>query len=242
MRYGIISDIHGNLEAFQAVLGALSNDRIDRYLSIGDVIGYGADPKACIRLVKSLNPAMLIAGNHEWGVAGLLDLEYFSDTAKAAVISTKSILDGSEIEYLKSFKIFHEGDTWTLVHGTLNNPEKFYYMLDYGDAYHTMRLMKTPLCFVGHSHAAGIFYLSNEGIGFTKGPKINIDYSKKYVINAGSIGQPRDFDPRAAYVIYDDEAKTVEIRRVEYDIKTAQGKILKTGLPKDLAFRLAEGR
>src|SRR3990167_8881294 len=98
MRYGLISDIHCNLEAFQAVLGVLSKDRVDKYLCIGDVVGYGADPNACIRLVKSLNPAVLIAGNHEWGVAGLLGLEYFTEIAGAAIVWTKSALGRDEIE------------------------------------------------------------------------------------------------------------------------------------------------
>src|SRR3989338_4773652 len=128
MRYGILSDIHGNLEALQAVLKALSGDGIDRYLCLGDVVGYGADPKACIKLVKTLEPEVMIAGNHEWGVLGLFGLEYFHPLAQSAVVWARGALDASETEYLKSFRLTCELDDCTLVHGTLIEPEKFYYM------------------------------------------------------------------------------------------------------------------
>src|SRR3989338_4502921 len=128
MRYGLISDIHGNLEAFQAVLGVLSKDRIDKYLCIGDVVGYGADPKACIRLVKSLEPKALIAGNHEWGVVGLTYLEYFNELARKAVIWTKGILSRDEFDYLKSFRLVYEDEAFALAHGSFDSPEKFQYI------------------------------------------------------------------------------------------------------------------
>ncbi len=242
MRYAVLSDIHGNLEAFRAVLDSISKEKIDAYLSIGDVIGYGADPIVCMRLLRSVAPQVLIAGNHEWAVLGLADIEYFNEAAKAAVLWTKEALRGEGLDYIKSFTLVHEDKGFSLVHGSLDHPEKFYYILDYDDACDTMRLMKTKICFVGHSHAAGIFYSKAEEAVFTKGPRIRIDRARKYIINAGSIGQPRDLDPRAAYVIYDEEEGTVEIKRVEYDVKSAQDKILKAGLPEILAWRLAEGR
>lgn len=242
MRYGLISDIHGNLEAFKAVLGALSKESIDEYLSIGDVIGYGADPGACIKLVTSLKIKALIAGNHDWAVLGLTDIEYFNELAKAAVIWTKRVLSQKELDFLKSFRLVYEEGDYTLVHGTLGSPEKFYYILNSFDAYLTIKLMKTAICFVGHSHIPGIFYIADDKVSYIVGPKIKIEHDKKYIVNVGSIGQPRDLDPRASYAIYDDEDSTVEIKRVEYDIKTAQGKILKAGLPEKLAYRLSEGR
>ncbi len=242
MRYGLISDIHSNLEAFKAVLDSLSKERIDRFLCIGDLVGYGADPKECIRLVKSLKPSALVAGNHDWGAAALTDIGYFNADAKEAVLWTRDILDQGELDYLKSFRLIYEEGLFTLVHGTLNSPEKFYYILDVEDAYPTMKLMRTILCFVGHSHVPGIFYCDDSTIHFTNQPKIKIDRSAKYIINIGSIGQPRDLDPRASCAIYDDEEETVEILRVKYDIKAASDKILASGLPKSLAFRLLEGR
>lgn len=242
MRYAILSDIHGNLEAFRAVLEALSKEKIDRYLSLGDVVGYGADPHACIKLLKALNPEALIAGNHEWAVLGLLDIGYFNEAAKEAIIWTRNALKPEEADYLRSFSLVHDTKKFSLVHGTLCSPEKFDYIFSDVDACANMPLMKSPLLFVGHSHAAGVFYSHGAMVKYTSGPKIGIDGMEKYVINAGSIGQPRDLDPKASYAVYDDEEDTAEIKRVKYDIKTAQKKILKEGIPDVFAFRLSEGR
>lgn len=242
MRYAIISDIHGNLEAFRAVLDALSGERIDAYLSMGDVVGYGADPKECLKLLKSLEPQVLIAGNHEWGVLGQLEMEDFNDLARDAVIWTRNILDKDEIEYIKSFQLVHEDESMTLVHGTLNMPEEFYYIFDADDAYATMNQMKNYLCFTAHTHVPAVFRSDHDKIETPEEKNIKIDTDRRYVINAGSIGQPRDGDRRAAYAIYDDEESVVELKRVEYDVKKAGEKILKTGLPARLAYRLAEGR
>lgn len=242
MRYGIISDIHGNLEALDAVLGELERARVDRYLCIGDIVGYGADPKECIEAVKAIGPEIAIAGNHEWGVLGLLDLEYFNEYASAAVTWTKKILEKEELDYLMSFKLSGSTGDITLVHGSLNEPSRFNYIFDTNDAYATMKLCKTPLCFVGHTHAPGIFYADEKKVARSPGFSVTLDRSKKYLIDAGSIGQPRDGDPRASFAIYDTEAGGVEIRRVAYNIEQAQEKILRAGLPAELASRLARGR
>lgn len=241
MRYGLISDIHGNLEAFQMTLDALSKERIDEYLCIGDLVGYGADPQGCISLVKSLEPKALVAGNHEWGVLGLVGLEYFTETAKDALLWTKAVLSQDELRFLRSFRLIYEDEALTLVHGSLESPEKFNYIFNAGDAYFTARLQKTHLCFVGHTHRPGLFCYDDETITYIMGYEVKIDSDKKYIVNVGSIGQPRDGDPRASYAIYDDEKRTVEIRRVEYDIRISQDKILKAGLPMKLAYRLSLG-
>lgn len=241
MRYGLISDIHGNIEAFQAVLDAISKDSVDDYLCIGDVVGYGADPQSCISLVRSLEPKILIAGNHEWGVLGLLDLEYFTETAKEAILWTKGALNQDELDYLKSFRLVYEGEAFTLVHGSLESPGEFNYIFNSGDAYFTMRLQKTSVCFIGHTHRPGIFCYDNGSITYRMESELKVEKEKRYIVNIGSVGQPRDGDPRASYAIYDDEEKTIDIRRVEYDIKTARDKILKTSLPAKLAYRLAIG-
>lgn len=242
MRYAVLGDIHGNLEAFKAVLYALSTERIDTYLSVGDVIGYGADPKECIKLLKSLKPEVLIAGNHEWGVLGLKEEGYFNELARDAVLWTKKNIDDDEIEYLKSFSLLYEDERMSLVHGTLYMPEEFYYIFDTEDAYVTISRMKSPLCFVGHTHIPAIFSSDHGKVEYIDSQKIRVDYEKRYVINTGSVGQPRDGDPRASYIIYDDEEATVEMKRIEYDIKKAKDKILKAGLPSRLANRLTEGR
>jgi len=241
MRYAIICDIHGNLEAFEAAAEAISREKVDRYLCLGDVVGYGADPSRCIALLKSLNPEAVVAGNHEWGVLGLLELEYFNDLAKDAIVWTRGTLYEDGFEYIRSFGLIHETGNFALVHGSLNSPEEFNYILNERDARGNMALMKTQVTFIGHTHRAGIFY-SNGAVVYTRGPKIKIEPSKRYIVNAGSIGQPRDLDPRASYAVYDETAGDIEIKRVWYDVKAAQEKIIKAGLPKELALRLSEGR
>ncbi|MFA4981664.1 MAG: metallophosphoesterase family protein [Candidatus Omnitrophota bacterium] len=241
MRYALISDIHGNLEAFRAVLEALSKEKIDEFLFIGDVVGYGADPKECLKLLRSIRPKILISGNHEWGVLGLLDESYFNDYVAKAVAWTKSVLDGDELDYLRSFDVVHEDGSFALVHGSLYNPAGFNYIWDSKQASAVMKIMKAPICFAAHTHVAGIFYTDKGRMEFVSNSKKAVR-GEKYIVNAGSIGQPRDGDPRASFVIYDTESAVFEIRRVPYDIKSAQVKILKAGLPTMLADRLAEGR
>jgi len=242
MKYAIIADIHGNLEALTAVTGAAAKEKVDAYLCIGDVVGYGADPAETIRLTRSLDPKVVVAGNHEWGVLGLLDIDYFNEYAAAAIEWTKGVLSQEDLDYLKSFRMEYDEGNFTLVHGSLDMPAKFSYILDEDDAYITMKLMRTPVCFVGHTHLPGIFYFEDGTIQFTKGPEVKLEHEKKYIINVGSVGQPRDGDPRASYVIYDDTLSTVVVKRVAYDIEAAQKKIKKAGLPAWLAGRLAEGR
>ena len=242
MRYAVISDIHGNLEAFTAVLDALAGERIDSYLFVGDVVGYGADSKECIKLLRSLNPSVAIAGNHEWGVLEKTDVSNLNDLARDAVIWTRKVLDKDEIEYIRSFDLVYEDQRMTLVHGTLNMPEEFYYIFDTEDAYVTISRMKNMVCFVGHSHVSGIFASNHSKVEYIESADIRMDGERKYLINVGSVGQPRDGDPRASYAVYDDENAEVRIKRVEYDVKKAQEKILRAGLPPKLAHRLSEGR
>jgi predicted phosphodiesterase len=242
MRYGVISDIHGNLEAFESALGVLSGERIDGYIFVGDVVGYGADPEACIKLLKSLEPAIAVAGNHEWGVLGKTDISYFNEQAAAAVLWTKRQLGPADNSYLESLPLVYEDEKLTVVHGTLNMPEEFYYMFDTEDAYVTLSKMNNAVCFVGHSHAPGIFASDHTKVDYIDAADVRVDSERKYIVNVGSIGQPRDGDARASFAIYDDEELTLEIRRAAYDVKKAQRKIISAGLPESLAARLAEGR
>ncbi|MDD5428634.1 MAG: metallophosphoesterase family protein [Candidatus Omnitrophica bacterium] len=241
MRYALISDIHGNLEALEAVLADLKKERITAYLCLGDIIGYGANPKECIEKVKSLRPEILIAGNHEWGVLGLLELSYFNEQAASAIEWTGNVIDGGDAEYLKTFKLSSSDKCMTLVHGSLEEPKEFFYIFDANDTDKTFRLLKTKICFVGHSHVPGIFSFDGKKPAKVKGMNVKLDNDKKYLVNIGSVGQPRDGDPRASFAIYDARAGAVEIRRVPYDIRSAQAKIIAAGLPPLLASRLAEG-
>lgn len=241
MRYAVLSDIHSNLEALRASIEAISKDSVEAYIVAGDIVGYGADPDECIALTKSLNPSVLTAGNHDWGVLGLLDLEYFNESAREAIVWTKKIIKKEGLDFLRSLELVREGNGFSVVHGSLLDPEKFSYVISPGDAADMMNLMKQPVSFIGHSHTVEIYYGNEKTLKHASEGVVKIDRKLKYVINAGSVGQPRDGDPRASYVIYDDERHTAEIKRVEYDIPRAQKKIIDSGLPERLALRLSKG-
>jgi len=223
MRYADFSDIHSNLEAFEAVLEAIEKEKVDRYFCVGDIVGYAADPKECIKMIRKLN-CVTVCGNHDWAVVDLIDYSYFNVYARASVDWTKLQLDDSEKNYLKDLPLKYEDEEITLVHGSLERPEEFDYIFEEFDASRTLDLCRTKICFVGHTHSPAEF-ASDEG----------------RLINVGSVGQPRDGDPRAAYCIYDVEEKTVQVKRVEYNIGNAMNNILDTGLPEVLAYRLLEG-
>lgn len=240
MKYAVFADMHANLEAYQAVLGSIEREKVDKYFCVGDVVGYGADPAGCIEITEELD-CVTVAGNHDWATVGLVDIGYFNPHAKTAVLWTREAISTRNAEYLKKLQLVYEDDELTMVHGTLNRPEEFQYVPDTRAAYPTMEIMKTKITFIGHSHAAGIFTLENGEPGYSVKPKVNIEPQKKYLVNVGSVGQPRDRDWRAAFCIYDRDNQSIEIKRVEYDIKKTQKKILKAGLPEVLAHRLAEG-
>ncbi|OGX31288.1 MAG: hypothetical protein A3G37_02360 [Omnitrophica WOR_2 bacterium RIFCSPLOWO2_12_FULL_46_30] len=241
MRYGIFSDIHSNLEAFKAVIDAYQTEDIDRYLCIGDIVGYATDVKDCIELVKDLK-AGIVAGNHDWAACGRLDFGYFNPNAKKALVWTSEILSQTESDFLRILPLVHSEENFVLVHGTLNAPQEFYYLNNYDEADRTFALLEKQLCFVGHTHRPGVFLEAEENLFYKPLAKLKLENKKRYIINVGSVGQPRDRDNRACCVIYDSEGKTVELKRLAYNFSATQEKIMKVGLPEFLAVRLGEGR
>lgn len=240
MRYGIFGDIHANLEALSAVLRAYSEEKIDRYFCVGDIVGYGADPSQCLQKIRELN-CLTVAGNHDYAVAEKLPTDYFNAYAREAVNWTKRQLSAEELEFLSNLQLVAEVDSITLVHGTLKYPEMFDYIQTTYDAYLSLQLLRNKVCFVGHSHVP-IAFLQTETIVPTYETEIPLRNVGKALINVGSVGQPRDENPKAAYAIYDSDEKKVWIKRVDYDINKAGAKILKAGLPPILAERLKHGR
>jgi predicted phosphodiesterase len=240
LRYGIIADIHSNLEALQAVLAALAEERIDVYLSTGDLVGYGADPAECIRITRELD-ATVVAGNHDWAVASRLSLDYFNPYAREAIYWTQERLADTDIRYLNDLPLIQEVDEITLVHGTLYGPENFDYLLTSYDAHLSFQLLKTKLCLVGHSHVP-ITFTMNGTVSFSFDLRTDLSEVSKAIVNPGSVGQPRDENPKAAYAVFDTESQVFRIERVEYDIEAATSKILRAGLPEVLAERLWLGR
>jgi diadenosine tetraphosphatase ApaH/serine/threonine PP2A family protein phosphatase len=240
LRYGIIADIHSNLEALEAVLEVLEEKKVEKYLSTGDIVGYGADPGACIDKVRELD-TLVVAGNHDWAVANRLSMDYFNAYAREAIYWTQERLDPSQLTFLDQLPLQDEVEDITIVHGTLYEPANFDYLLTSYDAHLSFQLLKTKLCLVGHSHVPISFILDGT-VRFSVDMVMELDRVQKAIINAGSVGQPRDENPRASCGIYDSETGTFTIERVEYDIETATSKILRAGLPEVLAERLWIGR
>jgi diadenosine tetraphosphatase ApaH/serine/threonine PP2A family protein phosphatase len=241
VRYAILSDVHGNLEALRAVLDDAS-PRADTVLCLGDIVGYGADPEACIDLVAERSQ-VVVGGNHERAVAGLLALDWFNPYARAAAEWTRERLDDDARAWLGALPLTAQLEDATLVHASPANPEEWDYLIGPEDGYAAFAAFGTRLCFVGHSHRPAAWVQASWGHDFEAGPvEQTIAPGSRYIVNVGSVGQPRDRDPRAAYALWDVEARRVSIRRVEYDVAAARRKIATAGLPRYLADRLAVGR
>lgn len=248
MRYLVLSDIHSNLEALDAVLKASASQRCDAVLVLGDLVGYGADPNAVVDRVRSLNPTSIVRGNHDKVAAGLDDAQDFNPMAKTAARWTRESLSPQTLEYLRNLP---EGPR--LVDGTIEichgSPidEDLYVVAD-ADAARSIAAARTPVCLFGHTHVALSARIDGQRRLEIDAPQghpefaVPIDGVSKYLINPGSVGQPRDGDSRAAYAIADVDRKEVTLYRVAYPIEAAQKKILDAGLPPMLAYRLGMGR
>jgi predicted phosphodiesterase len=248
MRYLILSDIHSNLEALEAVLRASAAQRYDAVLVLGDLVGYGADPNAVVDRVRELNPAAIVRGNHDKVAAGLEDAEDFNPMAKSAAHWTRESLTPQTLEYLRGLPTGPQivDDTIEICHGSPLD-EDLYVVADI-DAARSIAVARTPICLFGHTHVAVRARLDNQRRLDIEAPQGHpdfptvIDADAKYLINPGSVGQPRDGDSRAAYAMADLEQKMVTLYRVAYPIEAAQKKILDAGLPPMLAYRLGMGR
>jgi predicted phosphodiesterase len=241
MRYGIFADVHSNLEALDTVIKAYQKEAIDKYLCVGDVVGYATNLKECIQIVKSVT-MITVAGNHDWASADLFSIDYFNPNAKEAIVWTKRNLDAQDRLFLESLKLVYKNEDLTLVHGTLDTPEEFHYMTDTYIAQESFRLLENNICFIGHSHIAGVFVNDKDGhIYYQEVDYIDIKDENKYIVNVGSVGQPRDDNPKVAYCIYDTSKKEVQIKRISYDMQTTRIKIIEAGLPRFLGDRLLIG-
>jgi len=245
MRIGILGDIHSNLEALTAVVRAMRAEGVEHWVQVGDIVGYGPDPCACLDIVRELD-ATVCMGNHDAAVVGLLETDYFNAYARMAIEWTRTQLRLRDLSYLRNLPITvtrREAD-YTVVHGSLHMPEQFGYVLTAVEAIESMRHQETRLCFVGHSHVPAIYLQSgdNDPIrGVTPPFELNTKQASRILVNVGSVGQPRDENRDAAYATWDTETGELAIRRTPYDIQRVQEKIRAAGLPGVLADRLAIG-
>jgi len=241
MRYGIFSDIHSNLEALEAVLNAFQTEHIDAYLCVGDIVGYGADPNACIARIQALG-AVTVAGNHDWASVGLIPTYDFNPEALAAVAWTKEKLDPLGRQYLASLPLVYTAKEFVLVHGSLDMPQNFKYLVNVYDTQASFQKLEAAVCFVGHTHVPVAFIRDPFGsVTYQDIGCLSLEPGRQYIVNTGSVGQPRDSVPKAAYCIFDTGSRTVEIKRVVYEVFTARRKIIEAGLPQFLGDRLLTG-
>ena len=241
MRYAIFGDIHGNLEALETVLSHCKKESVDRYLCLGDIVGYGANPDQCCDIVREMG-CPTVAGNHDWAVCGKLSIEFFNTYAKQAVYWTRDNIKEENMTFLRELPLVHEvNDDITLVHGSLNFPDLFDYIQTSQDARLSLEKLRTRVCFLGHSHVPVTFF-SGPMVSYSMSYEINLKGFEKALVNVGSVGQPRDENPKSCFAIYDSEKEMVKITRLEYDIEATGRKILDAGLPEILAERLKFGR
>jgi len=240
-KIAIFGDVHANLEALEVVLRDCREQGVTEYLCTGDVVGYNASPHECLEIVRSLN-CPVVKGNHDHYVASRQNLDDFNPHAAAGVMWTREQLSGEELEYLNGLPFCVTKMGLTLVHSTMDHPENFGYVFDNQQAETNFIQQKTPLCFHGHTHCPMIYEKQMMGVFRIDPQDFKLSPGRKYFINVGSVGQPRDGDPRATYVIYDPQERTVVYRRLEYDIAAAQARIREAGLPDRLAERLAYGQ
>ena len=241
MRWAILSDVHGNLEAFLAVIEDLRAERAEKVAFLGDVVGYGADPNECIALLGDLTD-WVIAGNHDYGAVGLTNIDVFNPPARAAILWTRDELSGENQAYLRRLLLSRKDGSATFVHATPNQPEEWYYLFTFPEAEEAFLSLSGDLAFVGHSHRPLVLTKAGSGGVEVMNPEETmLKPGVRYIINVGSVGQPRDGNPHAAYGLYDDGARKYILRRVSYDFQAAQKKILKAGLPPSLAQRLSKG-
>ena len=268
-KIAIMSDIHANGDALDVVLEKCREVGVDKYVSLGDIVGYNAEPAECLRRVRELPLLAMVRGNHdEYTAADDDEVAGFNENARIAVLWTREQLSAEECAWLvrQPYRCPIPGGNATLVHATLDTPENWGYIFDAHHATDNFSYQYTPLCFIGHSHVPVAFYkkpfagenertvleipewtnprLDRSGQpDFTRPDETVVECRTgfKYLLNVGSIGQPRNHDPRASFAVYDTDQRTVTRYRLPYDIASAQNKILDAGLPERLALRLAAG-
>lgn len=240
MKFAIIADIHGNLDALQVVLDDAKKQMVTHYACLGDVVGYNANPKECLDIIRTMNMPC-VKGNHDEYCSSEEHLEGFNPAAAEAVNWTRTQLTEDDRQWLRDLKYTRMVTNFTIVHATLDGPQRWGYVFDKLAAAASFTYQNTSVCFFGHTHVPVAFMKDSQVRGGTYS-KFKTEPGKKYFVNVGAVGQPRDNNPKAAYVVYDTVDGTIEIRRLDYDIAAAQKKILAAGLPERLAERLAYGR
>jgi predicted phosphodiesterase len=245
MRYGIFSDTHANLEALGAVLEAYRRESIDRYFCLGDTVGYGGSPEECANLVRELS-SITILGNHDAAVSGRMDYSYYYEAARQALDVHASMISDTNMAWLKQLPYQHllEEDGVLLCHGSPVRLEEFEYIFAPEQARECLGIWDKlgHITLIGHSHLCKVFALTKSNVEELPANDFVLEADKKYIVSVGSVGQPRDFDNRASFTVYDTDKKRFEFKRIEYDIELAREKVLRAKLNPHFADRLVSGQ
>jgi diadenosine tetraphosphatase ApaH/serine/threonine PP2A family protein phosphatase len=244
MRLGIFSDVHANYEALSAVLEAYKRERIDIFYCLGDTVGYGGSPNECVDIIRRL-ARLTILGNHDAAVAGRMDYSYYYEAARHALDTHAAMLSPENMAWLKSLpykeKLADVGVD--LCHGSPVRIEEFEYIFAPEQARECLPIYEElgQLTVIGHSHLCKVFALSPGEVEELPAVDLTLDGHRKYIISVGSVGQPRDYDNRASYTVFDTTTRRFEFKRVEYDVETAADKVLRARLERNFAHRLFLG-
>ncbi len=240
MKFAIFGDIHANLEGFTAVMADAEEQGCTHHVCIGDVVGYNANPRDCVKILQDLN-CPVVKGNHDEEASADTEIVGLNPLAQAALEWTRRALTDEDKTWLRNLRMVRQVRDFTIVHSTLDTPTGWAYVMNKFDAMASFSYQFTQVCFFGHTHTPRV-YVKGLTVTMENTELVRIEAGRKYFINVGSVGQPRDGDWRSAYAVYDHDNQTVAIRRVPYDLATAQKKIHDAKLPPQLADRLALGK
>lgn len=240
MRFAVFSDIHSNLHALEAVLADADSQRCTHYVCLGDIVGYNAYPAECLDRVRGMD-CITVKGNHDEQASMLGGQDGFNPLAEEAIQYSRERLSSVDKDWLRNLRLQRQVRDFTVVHATLDTPHKWGYVFNQLDAAASFSYQHTNVCFIGHTHSPKA-YVRDGAVRVVPLESIRVENGKKYLVNVGSVGQPRDGNWRAAYCIYDCAAHEIFLRRVEYDLAGAQEAVRSAGLPERLAERLAQGK
>jgi len=242
MRYGIFSDIHGNLEALEAVFARMDELGVERRVCLGDLVGYCANPNECVELIRQKSN-LTILGNHDSVALGRESSENFNFYARRAIEWTKENLTPATIDYLKTLSYLETEGDLCFVHASPRSPADWYYVSGLDDAVDAFGFFKQRICFIGHTHWPSLVTMDNEqSFRICESFAYTLGKNQRLLVNVGSVGQPRDRNPNASFCICDSDTLSVEVMRVPYDIEKAQEKMRKLNFADFLITRLSEGR
>lgn len=242
MRYGIISDIHSNIEALTAIRKTLADERIDSFVCLGDIVGYGASPNECCEIVRDLCDVTLL-GNHDAAVAGRMDYSFYYEAARHALDWSAAKLSPEHLGWLRGLPYTCQAGDVGFSHGSPIDPEAYEYIFALEQAQDLVPFTQDlpEITFIGHSHLCKAFALDREEVHEVVSTQFEVRPGMRYIVSVGSVGQPRDYDPRASYVIYDSKTRLFEFKRVAYDIESAARKIFDSKLERNFGNRLFIG-